>query len=171
VVSFTAIESVLIARAVLEDYIQMLNQLLTMRPDIFFLSSAFQFAFHATLAGLTVVQTDIIYVALDFFRDTLTHDALEPGQEDSQPENYQLFANAIREALRKDGAPLLLYCLSGLTGDFPEEAVGTIISIFRILVWIFPQELLIWLPSVLEQLPVPRVPVTAKTQLLNDVTT
>ena len=152
---------------VLEDYIQMLLQFVSLAPDILFVSSGFPLAFRAAMTGLTVVHTDIIYAALDFFRVVLTHDCLEP-QAVSSPK-FSIYAKAIHDAVSANGLTLVACILNGLVGDFPEEAIPTIVSILRMFAYIWPTQLLAWLPQALEQLPPQSVPIQAKTQFLSEV--
>ncbi|KAF8168205.1 armadillo-type protein [Crassisporium funariophilum] len=153
---------------VLEDYLQMLLQLVTLAPDIFFASSAFPLAFRASMTGLTVVHSDIVFAALDLFRTILTHDCLESNP--APPPKFPVYAAAIRDSMNKEGLSFLACILNGLVGDFPADAAATVVSIFRILVYVWPTQLLGWLPTVLEQLPSQSVPIQAKSQFLSEVT-
>jgi transportin-3 len=147
----------------------MLLQLIYMGPDILFVSSSFPTAFRCVMSGLTVVHSDIIFAALDFFRNILGHDCLSPPTSTTPPK-FPLYAATIRAAMEKEGLDFLGCILTGLTGDFPEDSASTVVSIIRILVYLFPSQLLTWLPAVLEQLPTSSIPVEAKTQFLQEVT-
>jgi transportin-3 len=147
----------------------MLLQYVSLAPDILFGSSVFPLAFRAAMTGLTVVHTDIIFAALDFFRVVVTHDCLEP-QAASSPK-FSIYAAAINDAVNANGSTLVACILNGLVGDFPEEAMPTIVSIFRMFAYIWPTQLLAWLPQALEQLPLQSGPIQAKTQFLSDVST
>jgi len=155
---------------VLEDYIQMLLQLVSMRPDILFVSTAFPLAFRCAMAGLTVVHSDIVFAALDFARSVLTHDCMEPPTS-ATPPKFPIYAATIRGTIEKEGLQFVACILNGLTGDFPEDSAATVVSIFRNLVYLWPTQLLTWLPPVLEQLPTTSVPIEAKAQFLQEVTT
>lgn len=152
---------------VLEDYIQMLLQFVSLAPDILFGSSVFPLAFRAAMTGLTVVHTDIIFAALDFFRVVVTHDCLEP--QAVSPPKFPNYATAINDAVSANGLTLVACILNGLVGDFPEEAMPTIVSIFRMMAYVWPTQLLAWLPQALEQLPPQSGPIQAKTQFLSEV--
>jgi transportin-3 len=154
---------------VLEDYIQMLLQFVPLAPDILFISSAFPLAFRAAMTGLTVVHTDIIFAALDFFRVILTHDCLDP--QVVPPPKFPIYATAIHDTVRANGLALVACILNGLVGDFPEEATATIVSIFRVLVYFWSTQLSVWLPQVLEQLPPQTAPPQSKSQFLSEVST
>jgi transportin-3 len=143
----------------------MLLQFASLAPDILFVSSVFPLAFRAAMTGLTVVHTDIIFAALDFFRVVLTHDCLDPETK------FPIYATAIHDAVRANGLTLVACILNGLVGDFPEEATATIVSIFRMIAYIWPTQLSAWLPQVLEQLPPQSAPTEAKSQFLSDVST
>ncbi|KAG5647647.1 hypothetical protein DXG03_009000 [Asterophora parasitica] len=153
---------------VLEDYLQMLLQLVDHGPDIFFQSSAFPLAFRAAMASLTVVHTDIIFASLDLFRIILTHDCLVPTTA-SPPPKFPLYAAAIRAVFEKEGYELVGYLLSGLIGDFPEDSTSAVVSIFRVISFVWTAQLVSWLPAVLQQLPTVAAPNEAKTQFLSDV--
>ena len=145
----------------------MLLQFVSLAPDILFVSSGFPLAFQAAMTGLTVVHTDIIFAALDFFRVVLTHDCLEP--QAVLPPKFPVYAAAIHDAVSANGLTLVACILNGLVGDFPEEAMPTIVSIFRMIAYIWPTLLLSWLPQVLERLPLQSSPIQAKTQFLSEV--
>jgi transportin-3 len=145
----------------------MLLQFVSLAPDILFVSSAFPLAFRAAMTGLTVVHTDIIFAALDFFRVVLAHDCLDP--QAVSPPKFPIYATAIHDAVRANGLTLVACILNGLVGDFPEEATSTIVSIFRIIAYVWPTQLSTWLPQVLEQLPLQSAPIQAKSQFLSEV--
>ncbi|KAG5650654.1 hypothetical protein H0H81_011476 [Sphagnurus paluster] len=153
---------------VLEDYLQMLLQLVDHGPDIFFQSSAFALAFRAAMAALTVVHTDIIFAALDLFRIILTHDCLAPSTT-IPPPKFPLYAAAIRAVFQEEGYELLGYLLSGLISDFPEDSTSAVVSIFRVVSVAWTSQLISWLPAILQQLPAVAAPNEAKTQFLSDV--
>lgn len=154
---------------VLEDYTQMLLQFINMAPDILFVSSSFSLAFSCVMAGLTVVHSDIVFASLDFFRSVFSHDCMDPPTA-STPPNFHIYAATIRGAMDKEGLQFIACTLNGFTGNFPEDAASTVVTIFRFLVYLFPAQLLNWLPVVLEQLPTSNVPTAAKAQFLQDVT-
>ena len=145
----------------------MLLQYVSLAPDILFISSAFPLAFRAAMTGLTVVHSDIIFAALDFFRVVLSHDCLDP--QAVPPPKFPIYATAIHDVVRTNGLTLVACILNGLVGDFPEEATATIVSIFRIIAYIWPTQLSAWLPQVLEQLPPQSAPTEAKSQFLSEV--
>lgn len=137
-------------------------------PDIFFTSPAFPIAFRAAMAGLTLVQSDIVFASLDVLRSVIAHDCLDPAPV--PPPKFPIYAAAIKPLVEKEGLELTGCLLSGLTGDFPEDAVSTVITIFRVLAALWSTQLLSWLPVVLSQLPSTSVPDQAKTVFLSDVT-
>ncbi|KAH0838236.1 Septin-domain-containing protein [Lanmaoa asiatica] len=135
---------------VLEDYVQLLLQLLEMAPDVFFQSTAFSLAFRASMAALTLIHSDLLFAALDLFRNIVTHDSLT--------------------VVEKEGFEFVGYLLCGLVGDFPEDSTSTVVSIFRSIAVLFSSQLLTWLPPVLRQLPTSAAPNEAKEQFMIDVT-
>lgn len=153
---------------VLEDYVQLLLQLLEMTPDVFFQSIAFPLAFRASMAALTLIHSDLVFAALDLFRDILTHDSLFPSS--SQSAKFAVYATAIKTVMEKEGFEFVGYILSGLVGDFPEDSTSAVVSIFRSIAVLFSSQLLTWLPAVLQQLPTSAAPNEAKEQFMIDVT-
>ncbi|KAF8560277.1 ARM repeat-containing protein [Imleria badia] len=153
---------------VLEDYVQLLLQLLEMVPDVFFLSSAFPLAFRASMAALTLIHSDLVFAALDLFRNILTHDSLFPSS--SHPAKFAVYATTIKNVMEKEGFEFVGYLLSGLVGDFPEDSTSTIVSIFRSLAVLFSSQLLTWLPPVLQHLPTSAASNEVKEQFMIDVT-
>ena len=147
----------------------MLLQFVTLMPETLFTSTAFPMAFRCAMAGLTVVHSDIIFASLDFFRSILTHDCMEPVTA-ATPSKFATWSSSVRDTMSKEGFQFVGCILNGLVGEFPEDAAATVVSIFRALVHMWPNQLLTWLPPVLEQLPVTSVPNEAKTQFLQEVT-
>jgi transportin-3 len=165
---FTAPSPFLMADQVLEDYLQMLKQLIEHTPDIFFESSAFAATFRPLLAALTVVQTDVIWASLEVIRMILTHNCLE--LQTSPPPKFPVYASAISQAIEKQGFNLVTCLLSGLIGQFPEECISTVVTSFRVLATLWPEQLLQWLPAALQSLPTNAAPTQALTQFMNEVT-
>ena len=60
--------------------------------------------------------------------------------------------------------------LGGLINDFPEETVSLVVTIFRMLAVLWPEQLLRWFPEAINNVPMPASFGPAKQQLLNDVT-
>ncbi|KDQ63496.1 hypothetical protein JAAARDRAFT_169378 [Jaapia argillacea MUCL 33604] len=154
---------------VLEDYLRMLLQMIEFTPDILFQSSVFPLAFRVAMAALTLVHTEIVFAALDFIRAILTHDCLSPPSNVIPPPKFPLYAEAIRPVVEKEGMELVGCLLTGLVGDFPEESTSIVVTIFRMLAGLWPSQVLVWLPSVLQQLPLATAPGQAKAQFLADV--
>ncbi|KAJ3553023.1 hypothetical protein NM688_g3839 [Phlebia brevispora] len=153
---------------VMEDYIRLSMQLADYAPDVLFTSPAFPIAFRAAMAGLTLIQSDIIFTALDFIRCVLTHDCLNPSAKPSS--KFPIYAAAIRPVMEKEGLELTGCLLTGITGDFPEDSASSVITILRVIAMLWPSQLLAWLPVVLQQLPSATTPDQAKTAFLSDVT-
>ncbi|OCH94769.1 ARM repeat-containing protein [Obba rivulosa] len=153
---------------VIEDYLQMLLQMIEYTPDVLFPSSAFPVAFRAAMLALSLVQSDIVFAALDFVRMIVTHDCLSL-QSATPPPKFPLYAAAIRPVVEKEGPELVSYLLSGLVGDFPEESASLVVTILRVLAALWPTQLLSWLPVVLQQLPSTSMPEQAKRQFLTDI--
>ncbi|KAI0053348.1 ARM repeat-containing protein [Auriscalpium vulgare] len=155
---------------VLEDYMRMLLQMVDYSPDIFFESLAFPIAFRIALAGLTLIQSEIVFVSLDLIRIILNHDCLEPPANAPPPPKFPIYANAIRGVIDAEGFELTGLLLAGLVGDFPEEASSSIISIFRVLASQWSTQLVAWTPPVLQQLPSSVAPDDAKALFLKEIT-
>jgi transportin-3 len=153
----------------LEDYLQMLLQLAEFRPDVFFLSEAFPLAFESAMAALTLVHSDIIFAALDLFRMILTHDSLAPATTTPPPPKFPTYASAIVTVIEAAGFYFLRYLLHGLVGNFPEDAVSAVVTIFRSMAALCSSQMLSWVPAVTEELPLSMVPSQAKTQFLTGV--
>ena len=147
----------------------MLLQMIEYTPDILFPSSAFPVAFRAAMLALSLVQSDIVFAALDFVRMIITHDSLSPPMSTPPPPKFPLYAAAIRPVIEKEGPELVTYLLTGLVGDFPEESTSLVVTIFRVLAALWPAQLLTWLPVVLQQLPVTSAPEQAKRQFMADI--
>jgi len=146
----------------------MLLQLVEHAPDIFFQSLAFPNAFRAAMAALTLVHTDIVFASLDLFRLVLTHDCMMPGTN-IPPPKFPEYAAAIRGVFEEQGFKFVGYLLTGLVGDFPEDALSTVVSIFRSISVVWTSQILSWLPSILERLPAPSASNEVKSQFLLDI--
>ncbi|KAG2074990.1 ARM repeat-containing protein [Suillus decipiens] len=153
---------------VLEDYVQLLLQLIRMAPDVFFQSSAFPLAFRATMAALTLIHSDLVFASLDLFRDILTHESLTPSS--SPPPKFPIYSSAIKAVMEKEGFEFVGYILSGLVGDFPEDSTAVVVTIFRAVALLWSTQLVTWLPPILQQLPPSSTPIQVREQFLLDVT-
>ncbi|KAG1862183.1 armadillo-type protein [Suillus subluteus] len=153
---------------VLEDYVQLLLQLIRMAPDVFFQSSAFPLAFRATMAALTLIHSDLVFASLDLFRDILTHESLTPSS--SPPPKFPIYSSAIKSVMEKEGFEFVGCILSGLVGDFPEDSTAVVVTIFRAVALLWSTQLVTWLPPILQQLPPTSAPNQVKQQFLLDVT-
>ena len=145
----------------------MLLQLFSLTPDILFTSPAFPTTVRAAMAALTLVQADVIFAALDFIGNVVTHDCLVPSS--SPPPKFPVYAAAIRSVLDKEGLELSSYVLSGLTGEFPEESTSIIVTIFRRLATFWSSQLLTWLPTILQRLSPTSVPDQAKSDFMTEM--
>jgi transportin-3 len=143
--------------------------LLEFGPDVFFTSSAFPAAFEAAMAALTVIHSDIIFAAVDLFRNILTHNCLAPPSGSPPPPKFPVYAAAISAVVEAAGFQFLSYVLVGLIGDFPEDATSAVVTIFRSIAVGWSSQLLSWLPLLVQQLPPTSVPSQAKAQFLADV--
>jgi transportin-3 len=153
----------------MEDYVQMLIRFVEHAPDVFFQNAAFENAFKASMVALTLVQTDIVFAALELFRSIFTHDCLDTSVPAALPA-FPLYASAIHRVVDKEGYTFLGYILTGLVGDFPEESKPLVASIVRSLAMSWPTQIQAWLPPVLQQLPVSKVPNEEKSNFLTDIT-
>lgn len=150
----------------------MLIHTLDYAPDAFFDSpEPFSIGFKAAMTGLTLIQTDLIFASLDLIRLVLTHDSILPPSEDKPiPPKFPLYASRIQQVIEKEGYELICYLLSGLTGEFPEDSSSNVITIFRNIAAVWPQQLLSWLPLVLQQLNPAILTDEAKTKFLTETT-
>ncbi|KAF8632582.1 hypothetical protein AX15_001790 [Amanita polypyramis BW_CC] len=154
---------------VLEDYVQMLLQFAEQAPDIFFQNSAFENAFKASMAALTLVHTDIVFAALEVFRLIFTHDCLDTSVPASSVK-FPVYGLAIRNVVIKEGYVFVGYLLNGLVGDFPEESTPLVTAIVRSLAKSWPTQLQAWLPPILQQLPTSKGSNEEKQRFLTDMT-
>ncbi|KAI0673417.1 ARM repeat-containing protein [Trametes maxima] len=153
---------------VLEDYLQMLLQMIEYTPDVFFPSPAFAVAFRVAMAALSLVHSDIVFAALDLLRTIFTHECLGPTAQPPPPK-FPIYAAAIRPVVEREGQELTGYLLVGLVGDFPEESIPMVVTIFRVLGVLWPTQLHAWLPVVVQQLPPTAAPDQVKSSFLADI--
>lgn len=152
----------------MDDYIQLSGQVLHQTPDIYFEPSLFPLAFQATSAAFTLVQSEVVYGALELFQDIFSHQCLDLTTPN--PPEFIGYANTIYQVLDNQGANFIGALLMGLVGDFPSEADSHVISIFRVVATTWPTQMLAWLPDVLRRMPSTVVPDTVKQKFLADVT-
>lgn len=153
----------------MEDYLQMLLQMIDFTPDVFFPSPALAVAFRAAMAALTLVHSDIVFAALDLIRTILSHECLQPSTQPPPPK-FPIYAAAIQPVVEREGAELTGLLLAGTIGEFPEESMHMVVTIFRVLGSLWPTQLLAWLPPAVQQLPSSTVTDPAKTTFVSDVT-
>jgi len=150
---------------------QLLLQVYDYMPETLILSPSFPPIFQTILTALTLVQVDINYPALDLLRRILAHDSLinPPGTPSAGQSNQNtMFATAIRQSMAEQGFQLVGLVLTGLVTYFVEDTNSLVITIFRILADLWPNELATWLPPVLEQIPTATLSLPAKSQFLSD---
>ena len=126
--------------------------LLDVTPEILFDATTFPTAFRIAVGSLTLIHSDIVFAALDVVRGVVAADYLDPSISSKLPE-APLYAATIRQVIEAEGSQLTSNLLAGLVGDFPEDAASLVITIFRMLALLWPQQLLAWLPQVLLHLP------------------
>jgi transportin-3 len=153
----------------MEDYVQMLLRFAEQAPDVFFQTAAFENAFKASMVALTLVHSEIVFAALELFRLIFTHDCLDPSVPPAHPE-FRAYASAIHSVVDKEGYAFVGYILTGLVDDFPEESKPLVASIVRSLAMAWPTQIQVWLPPVLQQLPVSKVLNEEKSIFLTDIT-
>ncbi|RDX50448.1 ARM repeat-containing protein [Lentinus brumalis] len=153
---------------VMEDYLQMTLQMIDFTPDVFFPSPSLAIAFRAAMAALTLVHSDIVFAALDLIRSILSHDCLQPPTQPPPPK-FPVYAAAIQPVVEREGAELTALLLSGSVGDFPEEAMQMVVTIFRVLGSLWPTQLLAWLPPAVQQLPSTTVTDAVKATFISDI--
>ncbi len=147
----------------------MLINMVEFAPDIFFESSAFPAAFRVALAALTLIHTDTVFASLDLIRMILTHDCLAPEPLKHPPPKFPLYANAIHQAVDKEGFEFASLLMAGLVGDFPEESTSIIVTLFRVLASLWPSQLLQWTPVILQNIPVSSASEEAKVRFMKDL--
>lgn len=147
----------------------MLLYLFERRPDVFLESAAFPTAFRIAVISLTLIHSDIIFATLDLVRGIITHDSLDPSLKNPPPK-FPSYALAIRRVVNAEGTELTAKLLGGLVNDFPEETVSIVVTIFRMLAVLWPEQLLIWFPEAVNGIPMPASFGPAKEQAVNDVT-
>lgn len=155
---------------VVEDYIQLLLQLLDRVPDIFFESPSFPTAIRVAIAALTLIHSDVIFAALTLLRSIVTHDCMDTSTTTTPPPKFIAYAAAIRSVIIDEGSGLLANLLNGIVNDFPQESTSTVITIVRLLAIHFPKELVVWLPQALDQVAMAASFTPAKDQLIVDIT-
>jgi transportin-3 len=154
---------------VLDDYVQLLKQLLEHTPDIYFGPSAMVLAVKITIAALTVIQSEVVWGALEHVRYLLGHPCLETAP--NPPPSFPIFASVIDGVIKQDGSELtnnLLFGLIGDTSNFPEDALSTIITTIRSLAALWPLQLVAWLPPILQRLPA-SVPMESRKKFMDEV--
>jgi transportin-3 len=120
-------------------------------PGILFDSPGLDTAVACCLVALKLIHTDIIFSSLNFLTAIL---------EPAKPLQFQngtatRFPNFIRvnEVFVANGFQLMGSLLDGLLGNFPEESLSTVISLFRHVADQWPAEFAGWLPPLMQGLP------------------
>lgn len=155
--------------SVAEDYLHMLLLLFEKRPDILIESSVFSMAVRISIMSLTLTPTEVIFAALDLLRGIIAHDCLDPNVRNPPPK-FPVYATAIRQVIASEGSQLTVNLVAGLVNDFPAETVSMVLTTFRLLAALWPQQLLTWLPNALNTVTMPASYSPAKQQLLIDST-
>ena len=148
----------------------MILELFQRRPDVLLESNAFPSAIRIVVASLILIHSEVIFASLDIIRGIISHDALDPSTRNPPPK-FPIYALAIRQVLEIEGPALLLNLLNGLVHDFPEESVSIVVTIFRMVATLMPQNFLAWFTEAVRGVPMAASFAPAKEQLLQEVTT
>lgn len=151
----------------MEDYIHLLIVMFEFAPDILFVSPAFPEAFRANLSALTMYHIDIVWPAIEFLTGVLQHDCLRPETVASSP-TFPLYATAIRAVVESQGFAFIGLVLSGLLTNFDETTSIAATVLIKSLAELFPQQVLGWLSSALDQLVSPTITPASKAALLSE---
>jgi transportin-3 len=114
-------------------------------PEEYFASTGVSTSFMTGVVALTLPHTDIVFASLDFLRIILTQGT--PSGKGATHPMQQIFTTS--------GQELLKSLLTGMSGDFPEEAISAVILLFRCIADSWPTEMIEWLPGSIESMPLP----------------
>ena len=158
----------------MEDYLHYLLRMLEFCPDLLFLSPSFPNTFRAVLSALTLYQHDIIYPSLEFILNMMRHDCLmtltAATAPSPPPPNFPLYAAAIRGVIEEQGFSLVGFLLTGMLSHFPEDSISTVVTTFKILAQVWPQQIVAWLPSASGHIPDASLPVASRNAFISDFT-
>jgi len=151
---------------VIEDYIRLLSSLMDTQDSILLSSSCFHQSFPIVLTCLEFFDPEPVYTSLDYIRQILGHSSLEmqngtttgpdgkPGSSGkSSSADCALFAQSISQLVTQNGYLLCEVLLRRTLTDFPEDALSTVIILFRLLSDFFPLQLASWVPTIMDHLP------------------
>ncbi|KNZ59231.1 hypothetical protein VP01_177g10 [Puccinia sorghi] len=165
---------------VIEDYIRLLSSLMDTQDSILLSSSCFHQSFPIVLTCLEFFDPEPVYTSLDYIRQILGHSSLEmqsgrtnesdgkkPGSSGkSSCAEYTLFAQSISQLVTQNGYLLCEVLLRRTLSDFPEDALATVIILFRLLTDFFPIQLATWVPTIMGRLPPKVVSIPDKEKFL-----
>jgi len=151
---------------VIEDYIRLLSSLMDTQDSILLSSSCFHQSFPIVLTCLEFFDPEPVYTSLDYIRQILGHSSLEmqsgtttgpdgkPGSSGKRSSaDCALFAQSISQLVTQNGYLLCEVLLRRTLTDFPEDALSTVIILFRLLSDFFPLQLASWVPTIMDHLP------------------
>jgi len=146
---------------VIEDYLQLSQAMLDYSPQSFYASAGFETTILTCLVAMTMIHSDIVFASLDLIRTILSSDVFNDPRGSASPNSMR-----VREILTTLGFQLVGTLLTGLTGNFPEEAISVVTLIFQQTAILWPSEMLNWLPTVLISIPPSSCPQEAKSEFL-----
>jgi transportin-3 len=179
---------------VLDDYVHMLQEIVDLIAPAFIQSPAFAQSLTITFTALSLPQPNIIINTIDYLVTLLR--LLSPSTSsfsqqqpcnDNQSSGYatpssstngattpssstaaldSISSQALRTAFAQQGHTLLSLLLSGLVGGYPEDALEAIVDVLGMLSGGFGEEMIAWLPGVVEGLPATTVPAGEKQAFL-----
>jgi len=136
------------------------------QDSILLSSSCFHQSFPIVLTCLEFFDPEPVYTSLDYIRQILGHSSLEmqsgtttgpdgkPGSSGKRSSaDYALFAQSISQLVTQNGYLLCEVLLRRTLTDFPEDALSTVIILFRLLSDFFPVQLASWVPTIMDHLP------------------
>jgi len=143
--------------------------MLDFAPDILFISPSFADGFRVALSALTMYHGEIIWPAVEFLTGVVQHDCLNALPPSSPPPNFPAYAAAIRATVEAQGFSLVGFLLTGLLTHFDEETSIATTVLFKRLVELWPQQLLVWITAALDQLSSASVAPATKANLVSEI--
>ena len=127
-------------RAVIDDYVHLLDTLFREMPHLLLSSPSLSGAFQVAVSALSLLPAEIVRASLDLLLDMAGSPLLsEPAAADAAA------SAALRAVFVEQGYSLVSTLLSGLVTDF--EDTSSTVTLFRVMAGRLPSELAAWVPA------------------------
>jgi transportin-3 len=133
---------------VLEDYLSLCSAMASKTPDLLIFSPHLPATLATVASALSLTHPSVLRTAIDYLMDLLGHESLAPVPPPGVSPQY---TPLLKTAIQQTGHALVNGLFYGLVAEFEDTA--STITAFRLFAERFPNDLMVWLPAAMKQIP------------------